>query len=115
MRHQLLLVIVLATLPSFRQQSLQPRSSALSAQASSKGCLAVKGIGSHAFRNIMLAGVAGALISKQQYQVVDVVNYPAQLGQKLHGDALQAIGSSGTKVVILDKHYSADDLHNACQ
>jgi cytoskeletal protein RodZ len=79
-----------------------------------KGCLAVKPIGSHAFRNVMLLGVTGALISKQQYQVKDAVNYPATVGTKFHGDDLQTISSSGTKVVILDKHYKEEDLQKAC-
>ena len=79
-----------------------------------KSCLAVKSAGSHALRNILLAGVAGALISKQQYQVVDAVNYPARPGQKFHGNDLQTIQSGGTKVVILDKNYSGEDLRKAC-
>ena len=84
------------------------------APAAPKSCLAVKPIGSHAFRNVMLAGVAGALISRQQYQVVDVVNYPASIGTKFHGDDLQTITSSGSKVVILEKHYKKEDLQKAC-
>jgi hypothetical protein len=115
MRHKLLVVLLLAALPSFAQQPFQPQQSSQSNQPPSKGCIAVKSIGSHAFRNIMLAGVAGALISKQQYQVVDAAAYPAQIGQKFHGDTLQALGSSGTRVVILDKKYTAADLNNACQ
>jgi len=79
------------------------------------GCIAVKSVGSHAFRNIMLGGIAGALISKQQYQVVDAVDYPAHEGQKFHGNDLQAIQGSGTRVVILDKHYTGEDLRKACQ
>ena len=82
--------------------------------AGSNGCLAVKPIGSHAFRNIMLAGVAGALISKQQYQVVDVVDYPTHVGTKFHGNDLQTISSNGTKVVILDKKYKEEDVQKAC-
>lgn len=82
--------------------------------AGSNGCLAVKPIGSHAFRNIMLAGVAGALISKQQYQVVDVVDYPSHVGTKFHGNDLQTISSNGTKVVILDKKYKEEDVQKAC-
>ena len=82
--------------------------------AGSNGCLAVKPIGSHAFRNIMLAGVAGALISKQQYQVVDVVDYPSHVGSKFHGNDLQTISSNGTKVVILDKKYKEEDVQKAC-
>jgi len=80
----------------------------------SKGCMAVKPIGTHAFRNVMLFGVAGALISHMQYQVVDAVDYPAKVGQKFHGNDLQTIQGSGTKVVLLAKHYSAEDLHMAC-
>lgn len=79
------------------------------------GCIAVKSLGSHAFRNIMLGGIAGALMSKEQYQVVDVVSYPAHTGQKFHGNDLQAIQASGTKVVILAKHYTGEDLRKACQ
>ena len=94
-----------------------PKSDAKSADAKpagSNGCLAVKPIGSHAFRNIMLAGVAGALISKQQYQVVDVVDYPSHVGTKFHGNDLQTISSNGTKVVILDKKYKEEDVQKAC-
>lgn len=133
-------LLILAAVLSFAQQSTQPQPAAApsqpaqtqsadqpaqppaqpvpaqaSAPAASKGCMAVKPIGSHAFRNIMLAGVAGALISKQQYQVVDVKDYPARVGQKFHGDDLQTITTTGTKVVILDKHYTPEDLHKACQ
>ena len=84
------------------------------APVSAKGCLAVKPIGSHAFRNVMLLGVTGALISKQQYQVMDAVNYPVSVGTKFHGDDLQTISSGGTKVVVLDKHYKEADLQKAC-
>jgi len=62
----------------------------------------------------MLAGVAGALISKKQYQVVDVVDYPAKIGQKFHGNDLQTLQTGGTKIVILDKKYSKEDLQRAC-
>lgn len=84
------------------------------ASANPRGCMAVKPTGSHAFRNVMLFGVAGAFISHMQYQVVDAVDYPAKIGQKYHGNDLQTIQGSGTKVVLLDKHYSADELHMAC-
>ena len=128
MRYAVLVAVTLAALLSFAQQSAQPPSGAqpaltsstqpqsgvLPVPTSSNGCLAVKPIGSHAFRNIMLAGVAGALVSKQQYEVVDVVNYPSRVGQKFHGNDLQTIQSSGTKAVILDKHYTAEDLQKAC-
>jgi hypothetical protein len=85
-----------------------------SAQQPAKGCMAVSPIGSHAFRNVMLLGVAGAFISHMQYQVVDAVDYPAKVGQKYHGNDLQTIQGSGTKVVLLAKHYTAEDLHMAC-
>ena len=98
--------------PGVRAQS--PDQTASSVSNRSAGCVAVKPIGSHALRNIMLAGVAGALISKQQYQVVGVNGYPARVGQKFHGNDLQTIQGSGTKVVILDKRYSEGDL-KACE
>jgi hypothetical protein len=85
------------------------------AAAVSKSCLAVRDVGSHAFRNIMLAGVAGALISKKQYAVVDSVDYPATPGQKFHGNDLQMLQTGGVRVVILSKKYSSDDLHRACR
>jgi len=78
----------------------------------SKPCLAVRDAG---LRNILLAGVAGALISKKQYQVVDAVEYPATPGQKFHGNDLQTLQTGGTKVVILAKNHSAEDLHRACR
>lgn len=85
------------------------------AKPSEPKCLAVKSIGSHAFRNIMLGGIAGALVSKEQYQVVDAVNYPAQAGQKFHGSDLSTIQTSGTKVVILPKRFTPEDVRKACR
>ena len=85
------------------------------AKPSETKCLAVKSIGSHAFRNIMLGGIAGALVSKEQYQVVDAVNYPAQSGQKFHGSDLATIQTSGTKVVILPKRFTPEDVRRACR
>ena len=93
--------------------SLAPETAKSGAQPS-KGCLAVRPIGTHAFRNVMLLGVAGAFISHMQYQVVDSVDYPAKVGQKFHGNDLQTVQGSGTKVVLLAKHYTAEDLHMAC-
>lgn len=78
-------------------------------------CIAVKPIGSHGFRNILFAGVAGALISKEQYQVVKVSAYPAQLGQKFHGSDLKTLQDGGTKVIILPKKFSPEDIVKACQ
>jgi hypothetical protein len=80
-----------------------------------KSCLVVRPIGSHAVRNTLIFGLAGAVISKQQYQVVDAVNYPAKIKQKFHGSDLQAISSS-TRIVILDKKdMSLEDAHKGCQ
>lgn len=78
-------------------------------------CIAVKSIGSHGFRNVLLGGVAGALISKEQYQVVKVSNYPAQIGQKFHGSDLKTLQDGGTKVIILPKKFAPEDIVKACQ
>ena len=86
-----------------------------SAAQPSRGCLAITDAGSHAFRNIMLGGVAGALVSKKQYKVVDAVDYPAKIGQKFHGNDVQTIQTGGTRIVFLDTNYSADELHRACR
>ncbi len=85
------------------------------APTQSRDCLAVKDAGSHAVRNILLAGVAGALISKKQYRVVDAVGYPARVGQKFHGNDLQTLQAGGTRIVILDKKYTEEDLQRACR
>jgi hypothetical protein len=111
----LLVSVGLAAPISAAQQPPQQQSDAQPAANPSTSCVAVKPIGSQAFRNIMLGGIAGAVVSKQQYQVVDAVSYPARSGQKFHGNDLQTIQSSGTKVVILDKHYTGEDLRKACQ
>src|SRR5947209_606696 len=95
-------VALFFTAPVFAQEPLP--------SAPSKGCIAVKDAGSHAFRNIMLGGIAGALVSKKQYQVVDVVDYPAKIGQKFHGNDLQTLQTGGTRIVILDKKYTPADL-----
>lgn len=109
------LCFTFAAFVSFAQQAAQPQSGSEPGHKPPAACLAVTPIGSHAFRNIVLLGVAGALISHQQYKVLDALNYPAKVGQKYHGDDLQTISSSGTKVAILDKHYTIDELHKACQ
>jgi hypothetical protein len=62
----------------------------------------------------MLLGAAGAFISKHQYKVVDVVDYPARVGQKYHGDDLHTLQGNGTKVVLLPKKYTQDELRKAC-
>jgi hypothetical protein len=116
-----LIVVTLAAALSAGQQLSQPQqpapaqSQSAPVQSPPKGCIAVQPIGSHALRNVMLLGAAGAFISKHQYKVVDVVGYPAQIGQKYHGDDLHTIQGSGTKVVLLPKHYTQDNLRKACQ
>jgi hypothetical protein len=100
--------------PSQPQQAVPAVSQPAPVQSAPKGCIAVQPIGSHAFRNVMLLGAAGAFISKHQYKVVDLVDYPAQMGQKYHGDDLQTIQGSGTRVVLLPKKYTQDQLRKAC-
>src|SRR5713226_1663763 len=78
-----------------------------------KSCLTVVNAGSHAFRNIMLGGIAGAVISKAQYKVIDSVNYPAHEGQKFHGNDLQTMQTAGVHVTIVDKTYTQEDLAKA--
>lgn len=119
MRTGLVIILLSVAFSAFAAQSNQQPAAEPAgpppASPKSNGCLAVKDAGSHAFRNIMLAGIAGALISKKQYQVVDVVDYPARVGEKFHGDDLQTIQGGGTKIVILDKKYTKDDLAHACR
>ena len=114
MRKMLLSValVMLVTVSTVAQQRTEPPTT--QPVSPSKGCLVVTDAGSHAFRNIMLGGIAGALISKKQYKVVDAVEYPATIGQKFHGNDLQTLQNGGTRIVILDKKYSADELHRAC-
>ena len=106
--------------PASAQQPVPPQSAAVSpapqsATSPSRGCLAVRDVGSHAVRNVMLLGVAGALISKKQYKVVKAVGYPAQPGQKFHGDELQTLQAGGTKIVILGKKNWEELAMTACQ
>ena len=115
MKYTIVVLVMLAALASFAQQSIESSSAVQPTPTESKGCLAVKPIGSHAFRNVMLLGVTGAIISKQQYQVLAVKDYPSHVGQKYHGNDLQTIQSGGTRVVILDKKYKPEELQNACQ
>jgi hypothetical protein len=63
----------------------------------------------------MLAGVAGAVISKEQYKVLVVKDYPTHVGEKFHGNDLQTIQNNGTKVVMLDKHSKPEDAASTCK
>lgn len=108
MKHSILsLALLFVALPVAAQSPAPPEKP--------KSCLAVVDAGSHGVRNFMLAGVAGALMSKKQYKVVAVVNYPAHVGEKMHGNDLQLLQTSGTQIVILDKKYDKDELKAACQ
>jgi len=79
-----------------------------------QACIAVVDAGSHAFRNIMLGGIAGALVSKKQYKVVAAKNYPAKVGNKIHGNDLQVIQAGGAKVIVMDKNMPDDAKAKAC-
>ena len=61
----------------------------------------------------MLGGIAGAVVSKAQYKVIDSVNYPAREGQKFHGNDLQTMQSAGVHVTIVDKSYTQEDVAKA--
>lgn len=86
-----------------------------SAQESRNGCIAVKPVGSHAFRNIMLGGLAGALVSKEQYEILGKKNYPVKIGDKFHGDDLKTMQSAGTRVLILSKNVKKEEAARACE
>jgi len=86
-----------------------------STQLASPSCLVVQAAGSHSLRNMVLVGpIGGALISKQQYKVLATNSYPAKVGDKFHGNELDTIQKSGTKVVIVGKKVSKDDIAVAC-
>jgi hypothetical protein len=104
---------VVAAQPAPVAEPTKPPQQDSSSTVQSKGCIAVEPVGSHAFRNIMLAGVAGAVISKEQYKVLAVKDYPTHVGEKFHGGDLQTIQNNGTKVVMLDKHAKPEDAANA--
>ncbi len=104
---KLVLALLLAVPLLAQQQPTQP------APQQEKQCLTVVNAGSHAFRNIMLGGIAGAVISKAQYKVIDSVNYPAHEGQKFHGNDLQTMQTAGVHVTIVDKTYTQEDVAKA--
>jgi hypothetical protein len=76
------------------------------------GCIAVEDAAS--LHKIAILGAAGSLVTKKQYSVLDVVDYPARVGQKFHGEDLRIIQNGGTKIVILGKKHTADELQKAC-
>jgi hypothetical protein len=109
-----IVTVTLAAALCAAQQPGQPLPHAEPVQSHPKGCIAVKPTGFHTLRNVLLMGAAG-FISEEQYKVVDVVGYSTRIGKKYHGDDLQMIQGNGTKVVLLDKHYTQDDLRKACR
>jgi hypothetical protein len=90
-------------------------------------CLAVKDAGLHIWRDtVLFDSAAGVRIGKKEYEVVDVVGYPAMIGQKFHGDQMRIIQKEGVRIVILvdissvhgrvmGKKYRADELQKACR
>lgn len=108
-------IMLAATLSAAQQPTPPQQASPQPPQSHPKGCLAVASIGSHTLRNVLLMGGVGAFISKEQYKVVDVSGYPARVGEKLHGNDLQTIQGNGTKVVLLTKKYTQDELRKACE
>jgi hypothetical protein len=107
-----LLSVVACSLFALAQQA-QVQPAVVQQTSQPKACLTVVDVGSHAFRNIMLGGIAGAVVSKTQYKVVDSVNYPAHEGQKFHGNDLQTIEAGGVHVTVLDKKYTPSDVATA--
>ena len=82
-----------------------------STPAQSKPCVIVQHEGGHTFRNVMLLGVAGAVISKERYKVIESNVAGLAPGEKMHGDELQA-RTQGAKVVVVKKN-SQDELQSA--
>ena len=93
----------MVVLPVRAQQQQQSVPAQQPPSTQTESCITVLDPGSHAFRNTVLRGTAGAVISKTQYKLVDSVNYPAHDGQKFHGNDLQMMQSEGVHVTILDK------------
>ncbi len=113
---KILLATILLTVMAFAQQPAQPQQQSQSQPpAQSKPCVIVQHEGSHAFRNMMLLGVAGAVISKERYKVLESNVAGIKPDDKMHGDELQA-RTQGAKVVVVKKN-NADELvpaHEAC-
>jgi len=99
-----LLATILLTVTAFSQQPAQPQQQQSPAQASTqaKPCVIAKHEGSHAFRHMKLLGVAGAVISKERYKVLESNVSGITPGEKMHGDELQT-RTQGAKVVVVKK------------
>jgi hypothetical protein len=108
---KMLLLPILLTGMAFAQQSAQPQQSQSQPPAQPKPCVIVEHEGSHAFRNVMLLGVAGAVISKERYKVLESNVAGISPGDKMHGEELQA-RTQGAKVVVVKKN-KTDELVTA--
>ncbi len=91
------------TKESQQSQVTAAREAPPSAPSQTKSCVIVQHEGGHAFRNYMLLGVAGAVISKERYKVVESNVAGLKVGEKMHGDELQA-RTQGAKVIVLRKN-----------
>lgn len=98
-----LLATILLTVTAFAQQPAQPQQqSPTQSPTQARPCVIAQHEGSHAFRNMMLLGVAGAVISKERYKVLESNVAGITPGEKMHGDELQA-RTQGAKVVVVKK------------
>jgi hypothetical protein len=109
---KMLLPTILLTVMAFAQQPAQPQHESESRPPTQpKPCVIVLHEGSHAFRNVMLLGVAGAVISKERYKVLESNVAGIKSDEKMHGDELQA-RTQGAKVVVVKKD-KGDELVSA--
>jgi hypothetical protein len=115
----LISVLVLCA-AGFGQESGQAKevpgqSAQSSTSAQNKPCVIVQHEAGHAFRNVMLLGVAGAVISKERYKVVESNVAGLTAGEKMHGDELQA-RTQGVRVQVLRKNTKEElqSAHDAC-
>jgi hypothetical protein len=103
---------VAAQQPSASEQQAQPQAHP-QAPALVKPCVIVEHEGGHTFRNVMLFGVVGAVISKERYKVVESNVAGLKPGEKMHGDELQA-RTQGTRVIVMGKKEGITEAREAC-
>lgn len=71
--------------------------------------------GSHWFRNTLLLGVSGAVISKERYDVVETTSNLFRVGEKMHGSELNArIGNSDVKLCVADNKKALPNVRKQC-